>query len=108
MEAGEQDPFPYPNALICDFNQMLIICALRDVPRAQRPTTIPNFVASWAILPSAEWGVKLDVPADVFVVGDHLLDPEYGGKATTLCRRLSRGEVIADRTVCGKAIAKGK
>lgn len=65
VEAGENDPFPYPNTLLCGFNQLLIICALRDVPRAQRPKSIPEFVANWAILPLVEWSVKLDVPMDV-------------------------------------------
>lgn len=38
--------------------------------------------------------------------GDRLLDPEYGGRPTALCRRLSRGEAIANRVVMGKAIAR--
>ncbi|KJH69650.1 hypothetical protein UH38_22740 [Aliterella atlantica CENA595] len=62
---------------------------MRGVPRAQRPTSIPEFVATWAILPLAEWGVKLDVPADVFVVGDRLLDPAYDVRPTVLSQRLS-------------------
>ena len=103
VAAGEKDPFPYPDALLCGFNQLVLICALRDVPRAQRPTSIPEFVADWAILPLAEWAVKLDIPADVFVTGDsasaharlRLLDPDYGGNPTVLCRKLSRGEAIA-------------
>jgi hypothetical protein len=33
--AGEKDPFPYPNTLLCGFNQLLLTCALRDVPRAE-------------------------------------------------------------------------
>lgn len=79
-----------------------ITCALRDVPRAQRPTSIPAFVATWATLPLEKWAVKLDVPADVFAVGDRLLDPEYGGNPTVLCRKLSRGEVMP--SVAKKAI----
>lgn len=93
VEAGEKYPFPYPEALLCGFNQLLITCALRDIPRAQRPTSIPKFVATWAILPLAEWGVELDIPADVFIAGDRLLDPEYDGEPTVLCQKLSRGEV---------------
>jgi len=82
VAAGEKDPFPYPDALLCGFNQLVLICALRDVPRAQRPTSISEFVADWAILPLAEWAVKLDIPADVFITGDRLLDPDYDGKPT--------------------------
>lgn len=92
--AGEKDPFPYPEALLCGFNQLSLICALRDVPRAQRPKSIPDFVATWGILPFSEWGVKLDISVDMLVVGDRLLDPEYDGRPTALCRKLSRGEAI--------------
>lgn len=106
--AGEQDPFPYPEALLCGFNQLSLICALRDVPRAQRPTSIPNFVATWAILPLSEWGVKLDIPADMFIVGDRLLDPECDGEPTALCRKLSRGEAISLRAVNTTTMTKGR
>ena len=67
-----------------------------------------------ASLPLAEWGVKLDVSANMLVVGDRLLDPDYVGRPTALCRKPSRGEVmpltvkgaaIADRTANLKAIA---
>lgn len=92
--AGEKDPFPYPEALLCGFNQLLLICALRDVPRAQRPKSIPEFVATWAILSLSEWGVDLDIPADILAVGDRLLDPECDGRPTVLCKKLSRGEAI--------------
>ncbi len=102
VAAGEKDPFSYPDTLLRGFNQLILTCALCDVPRAQRPTSIPEFVATWAILPLTEWGVKLDIPADVFITGDsasahaglRLLDPDYDGKPTVLCRRLSRGEVM--------------
>jgi pPIWI_RE three-gene island domain Y len=103
--AGEKDPFPYPNTLVCGFNQLILTCALRDVPRAQRPKSIPEFVTTWAILPLAEWSVKLDIPAGVFIAGDRLLDPEYSGNPTALCKKLSRGEAIANRTGNPKAIA---
>ncbi len=66
VEAGEKDPFPYPNTLLRGFNQLILTCALRDLPRAQRPASIPEFVATWARLPLAEWGVNLNIPADVF------------------------------------------
>ncbi len=114
VTAGEKDPFPYPDALLRGFNQLILTCALRDVPRAERPTSIPAFVTTWAILPLTEWAVKLDIPADVFITGDHLLDRDYDGKPTALCRKLSRGEVmprtakgatIANRTANPKAIA---
>lgn len=105
IAAGEKDPFPYPEALLCGFNQLLIICALRDVPRMQRPKSITEFVATWAILPFSEWAVKLNIPADMLAVGDRLLDPAYNGEPTALCRKLSRGEAIADRVAKKKAIA---
>lgn len=34
VEAGEKDPFPYPDILLRGFNQLLLTCALRDVPKA--------------------------------------------------------------------------
>lgn len=88
--AGEKDPFPYPDALLCGFNQLILTCALRDVPRAQRPVSIPEFVATWGILPLSEWCVKLDVPADLFTADEQLLDPEYDGRPTQLCQKLSQ------------------
>lgn len=93
--AGEQDPFPYPEALLCGFNQLILICALRDVPRAQRPTSIPEFVTTWGTLPFSEWGLELDIPAEMLAAGDRLLDAEYDGRPTALCKKLSRGEAIA-------------
>ena len=39
--------------------------------------------------------MKLDVPVDMLAVGDRLLDPDYDGRPTALCRKLSRGEAIA-------------
>ena len=69
---------------------------------------------AWAILPLSEWGAKLDIPVDMLTAGDRLLDPDYDGRPTALCRKLSRGEVmllavkgatIADRTANPKAIA---
>jgi len=48
--AGDKDPFPYPNTLLCGFNQLLLTCALRDLPRAQRPASIPEFIATWGVL----------------------------------------------------------
>ncbi len=110
--AGEKDPFPYPDTLLRGFNQLILTCALHDVPRAERPKSIPEFVMTWAILPLTEWAVKLDIPADVFIVGDsasahaglRLLDPEYDGNPTALCRKLSRGEAMP-RTVKGATIA---
>ena len=92
VEAGEKDPFPYPDALLRGFNQLILTCALHDIPRAQRPTSIPAFVTTWAILPLTEWAVKLDIPADAFITGDRLLDPDYDCRPTVLCRKLSRGK----------------
>ena len=94
VSAGEKDPFPYPNTLLRGFNQLILACALRDIPRTQQPASIPKFVSIWAILPLTEWAVKLDIPADVFIAGDRLLDPDYDSKPTALCRKLSRGEVM--------------
>lgn len=64
---GEQNPFPYPDALLCGFNQLILTCASRDVPRAQRPASIPEFIATWGIMPLSKWCVKLDLPADLFI-----------------------------------------
>lgn len=103
--AGEKDPFPYPDALLCGFNQLILTCALRDVPRAQRPASIPEFIATWGILPLSEWGVKLDVPADLLTADERLLDPDNDGRPTELCQRLSRGEaMVAERTAFGIAV----
>ena len=93
--AGEKDPFPYPDALLGGFNQLILTCALRDVPRAQQPASIPDFVATWGILPLSEWCVKLDVPAGLFTADDRLLDSDYDGRPTQLCKQLSRGEAVA-------------
>jgi hypothetical protein len=54
VAAGEKDPFPYPDTLLRGFNQLILTCALRDVPRAERLASIPEFVTTWAILPLAE------------------------------------------------------
>lgn len=90
---------------------------MRDVRKAQRPASIPEFVVTWAILPLAEWDVNLDIPVDILIVGDRLLDPDYDGSPTALCRKLSRGEIIpltvngasiVNKVVNLKAIAKGK
>jgi hypothetical protein len=32
--AGEKDPFPYPDALLCGFNQLILTCALRGCLRS--------------------------------------------------------------------------
>ena len=93
--AGEEDPFPYPDALLCGFNQLLLTCALRDVPRAQQPTSISEFVSTWGILPLSEWSVKLDIPADLFALDDRLLDPECDSRPTQLCQKLSQGKRFA-------------
>lgn len=112
---GGKDPFPYPDALLRGFNQLVLICALRDVSKAQQPASIPAFVTTWAILPLTEWAVNLDIPAGVFITGDRLLDPAYDGEPTALCRKISQGEVmpqtakgatIADRTANPKAMAQ--
>ncbi len=42
VAAGEKDPFPYPDTLLRGFNQLILTCALRDVPKAQRPASILN------------------------------------------------------------------
>lgn len=93
--AGEKDPFPYPDTLLCGFNRLLLTCALRDVPRAQRPASIPEFIATWGVLSLSEWCVKLEVPADLFTADERLLDPECESRPTQLCKQLSRGEAVA-------------
>ncbi len=97
--AGEKDPFPYPDALLCGFNQLILTCALRDVPRAQRPASIPEFITTWGVMPFSEWCVKLDVPAGLFTVNDRLLNPECDSRPTQLCQKLSQGEAIAVEVV---------
>lgn len=88
--AGEPDPFPYPDALLCGFNQLILTCALRDVPRAQRPASIPKFIATWGIMPLLKWGVKLGVPAGLLTTDERLLvDPECDSRPTQLCQKLS-------------------
>jgi hypothetical protein len=62
--AGEKT-VPYPDALLCGFNQLILTCALRDVPRAQRPAVFLN-LANWGILPLSEWCVKVRRAADLF------------------------------------------
>lgn len=106
--AGEQDPFPYPDALLCGFNQLILTCALRDVPRAQRPGSIPEFIVTWGVLPLSEWDVKLDLPAGLFTPSDRLLDPDCDSRPTALCQRLSRGEVFLGGVVNGEAVAKSR
>ena len=106
VAAGEKDPFPYPDTLLRGFNQLILACALRDVPKAQQPASIPEFVTTWAILPLAKWGVKLDVAADRLTVGDRLLDPKYSGRPTALCRKLSRGEAISSAVKGSTIVAK--
>lgn len=42
VDAGEEDPFPYPDALICGFNQLLIICTLRSGTQSAAPEKHPR------------------------------------------------------------------
>ncbi len=55
IKAGEKDPFPYPDALIRGFNQLLIACALQDVERAKRPKGVLEFMQTWGRLPLMKW-----------------------------------------------------
>lgn len=57
VTAGEEDPFPYPEALIRGFNQLNIACALQDLERAKRPRSIPEFVQTWGKLPLTAWSM---------------------------------------------------
>jgi len=98
--AGEKDPFPYPDALLCGFNQLLLTCALRDVPRAQRPASIPEFIATWGVLPLSEWCVKLEVPTGLLATDERLLDPDCESRPTQLYQKFSRGEAISAEAVC--------
>ena len=88
IRAGEVDPFPYPNALLRGFNQLLIACALQDVDRAKRPRSIPESVQSWASLPLVAWPLKLKTPRS-FSVEDYLIEPDLGDRPTQLCDRLA-------------------
>jgi hypothetical protein len=46
-------------------------------------------------MPLSEWCVKLEIPAGLLTADERLLDPEYGGRPTQLCKQLSRGEAVA-------------
>lgn len=88
VSAGEVDPFPYPDALLRGFNQLLIACALQEVDRAKRPKSIPEFVQIWATLPLVAWPLKLQTPYS-FTVDDYLVEPDLGDSPTQLCQRLA-------------------
>ena len=88
--AGEKNPFPYPEDLLRGFNQLCLACALRDLARAQRPKSIPEFVATWGLLPLLEWPLKLDLPVDVLMVDDRLIDSDFDGRPTIFCHQLSQ------------------
>lgn len=90
--AGEESPFPYPEALLRGFNQLCLACALRDVARIEHPQSIPEFVQEWGSLPLLEWPLKLELPQDVLTPDARLLDPDLEGRLTQLCYKLSRGK----------------
>lgn len=92
VRAGEENPFPYPEALLRGFNQLCLACALRDVARIERPTSIPEFVAQWGPLPFLDWPLKLEVPSHILTDSDRLLDPDLNGRPTKLCYELGRGK----------------
>lgn len=92
IKAGEENPFPYPEALLRGFNQLCLACALRDVARKERPMSIPEFVAQWGPMPLLKWPLKLEVPPDILTPDDRLLDPDLDGRPTRLCYKLGRGK----------------
>ena len=85
VQDGEQDPFPYPEALVRGFNQLGIACALQGVDRAKRPKSIPEFVKTWGTLPLAAWYLQLEIASPTLTADDCLIDPELG-EPTQLCQ----------------------
>lgn len=92
VRAGEKNPFPYPEALLRGFNQLCVACAVRDVVRKERPTSIPEFVQAWGSLPLLKWPLKLELPQNVLTTDDRLLDPGLEGRPTKLCYKLGFGK----------------
>lgn len=88
--AGEQEPFPYPDALIRGFNQLCLICALQGVHRAKRPSSIPEFVKTWGGRPLLEWPLKLEISIYTLSADDQLIEPTLDGKPTQLCQELAQ------------------
>lgn len=91
---AKKTPFLTPMPCCLVLTNGYLACALRDVPRAQRPVSIPQFIATWGVLPLSEWCVKLEVPVDFFTPDDRLLDSDCDGSPTALCHKLSRGEAM--------------
>jgi hypothetical protein len=87
---GEQDPFPYPDALVRGFNQLGIACALQGVDRAKRPKSIPEFVKTWGTLPLAAWHLHLEIASYTFTTNDYLIELDLG-EPTQLCKELAQG-----------------
>ena len=90
VTAGEEDPFPYPEALIRGFNQLNIACALQDVERVKRCKSIPEFVYNWGILPLTAWSIQLEITPYTLTGDDYLIDPDLG-LPTQLCQQLAQG-----------------
>ena len=90
VEAGEKDPFPYPEVLIRGFNQLNIACALAGVERAKRSKSIPEFVETWGRMPLSRWSLRLEIVSYTFTDNDYLIDLELG-LPTQLCKDLAQG-----------------
>lgn len=93
VRSGELDPFPYPDALLRGFNQLLLICALQEIDRAKRPKSIPEFVQNWATLPLAAWPLKLQTSYS-FGINDYLIEPDNSNRPTQLCKKLAAGLAV--------------
>jgi hypothetical protein len=99
IKAGEKDPFPYPDALIRGFNQLLIACALQNVERAKRPKGVLEFMQTWGRLPLMKWALQLEVFGYTFTVDDSLIEPNLS-RPTQLCRDLARDLKLGQTKAC--------
>lgn len=89
VRAGEKDPFPYPEYLLRGFNQLGIACVLQGIDRTKRPSSIPEFVTTWGILPLGAWPLKLEIDSPGFSSDDYLIEPEQQDRPTRLCYKLA-------------------
>lgn len=89
VSAGEKDPFPYPDYLLRGFNQLGIACVLQGVDRAKRPSSVPEFVTTWGILPLKEWPLQLEIDWSSFSSDGGLIEPEKQDSPTQLCHELA-------------------
>jgi hypothetical protein len=77
-------------------------------PERSESASIPEFIATWGILPLSDWCVKLDVPADLLTTDERLFDPDCDSRPTQLCQKLSRGEAmpsaVREATIAAEAV----